>query len=138
MRREPVRTGRTRTAVLALLAAGAALVAAACSSSGSSADAGTDGAKLYSINCASCHGADGGGGTGPSMAEVKTVFPNEADHIEWVKTKAATTSGPYGAGDSGNAGKGATPGAMPKYEGTLSDEQNKAVVTYEREELAAK
>jgi mono/diheme cytochrome c family protein len=35
--------------------------------SGTSTGTGSEGAALYATYCAGCHGADGGGGTGPSL-----------------------------------------------------------------------
>lgn len=85
----------------------------------------------YAAQCAACHGPDGGGGVGPALKDTHTVFPDPAVQFAWVKTDANVHNGPYGADNSGNAGKGATPGAMPKF-GTLSDEQIWDVVIYER------
>ena len=90
------------------------------------------GAQVYSSNCASCHGATGGGGVGPALADGASVqtFPDEAAHIDWVKVGSQPVAGqPYGA-----TGKIAT-GGMPGFEGVLSEEEIQAVVTYERESL---
>lgn len=90
------------------------------------------GAQVYSQNCASCHGANGEGGVGPPMDGGSSVetFPDEAAHIEWVKKGSQPVAGqPYGA-----QGKIAT-GGMPGFEGSLSEEEIQAVVTYEREQL---
>lgn len=144
-------TTRKRAGVLVASAAAVALFAGAC---GSGSDSGTGGGattaaaggggggsaaageNIYKQQCATCHGANGEGGVGPMMTTVKTVFPNEADHIEWVKEQGASQSGPYGANNSGNAGKGAVPGSMPKFGDTLSEDDIKSVVAYEREKLA--
>lgn len=139
---------RRAAGLLILLAAVVALVATACgggsSDSGSGGGAtttkaggsGGNGEALYKTHCSTCHGVNGEGGTGPAMMNVKNVFPDEADQIEWVKEKAAATSGPYGANGLGNDGKGATPGAMPKHADTMSDDEIKAVVEYERSKFA--
>jgi len=90
------------------------------------------GAQVYSQNCASCHGANGQGGVGPPLEGGGSVetFPDEAAHIEWVKKGSQPVAGqPYGA-----TGKIAT-GGMPGFEGSLSEEEIQAVVTYEREQL---
>lgn len=91
------------------------------------------GAQVYASNCASCHGATGeGGGAFPALANGASVdvFPDEADHIEWVKTGSQPFRGqPYGA-----EGTIAT-GNMPGFEATLSEEEIQAVVTYERDSL---
>lgn len=90
------------------------------------------GARVYrSAGCSGCHGATGGGGVGPAMAGVKQTFPNEADHVAWVKTGSKPTQGqPYG-----NSGRVST-GGMPGFEGALSQQEIEAVVKYEREQLA--
>lgn len=90
------------------------------------------GSQVYASNCASCHGASGGGGVGPALADGATVetFPDEAAHIEWVTNGSQSFAGkPYGA-----TGKIAT-GGMPGFGGSLSAEEIEAVVTYEREGL---
>ena len=90
------------------------------------------GAQVYSSNCASCHGAGGEGGVGPALEDGASVqtFPDEAAHLDWVKTGSQPFAGePYGA-----TGKIAT-GGMPGFEGSLSEEEIQAVVTYEREGL---
>lgn len=149
MGRISARTGK-RAGVLVASAAALALFAGACGSSSDSSGGGGGatttaasgggnaeaGATIYQQQCSTCHGVSGEGGTGPTMATVKTVFPNEADHIEWVKEQGASQSGPYGANNSGNAGKGAVPGSMPKFGDTLSETEIKSVVAYEREKLA--
>lgn len=90
------------------------------------------GGSEYAAQCAACHGPDGGGGSGPAMKDVATVFPDPALHHAWVKDQANAHSGPYGADNKGNAGKGSVPGAMPKFSGTMSDDQIWDVVIYER------
>ena len=90
------------------------------------------GAQVYATNCASCHGATGGGGVGPPLADGAAVqtFPDEAAHLEWVKVGSQPVAGqPYGA-----TGKIAT-GGMPGFGEALSEEEIQAVVTYERESL---
>jgi mono/diheme cytochrome c family protein len=70
------------------------------------------GAQLFAANCASCHGADGSGGLGPRLAgRVTKDFPGIDKQIAFVK-----------------AGKG----AMPSFEGDLSDEEIRLVVEYTR------
>ena len=109
-----------------VLAAGLMLVAgvtfvAACSSGSSSpaAPAGdavlVEGQKAYSQNCASCHGAAGGGGYGPKLAGVVTVkYSNIDDQIALIVN-----------------GKG----AMPSFSKNLTTEQITAVSRYTREVL---
>lgn len=109
-----------------------ALVAAGCGkkadvpaeNSGSSAPAGGDPAKGKTVyaNCTACHGAKGEGGVGPNFApaEGKQAVDerlDEATHIAVVT--------------DGRADKG-----MPGWKGTLSDDDIRNVVAYEREVLA--
>ena len=70
------------------------------------------GAAIFATRCASCHGADGGGGFGPTLAGVVTSrFPNPADQ------EAVVANGR---------------GAMPSFAGSLTPEQIAAVVEYTR------
>lgn len=94
------------------------------------------GGAEYAAQCAACHGPDGGGGVGPALKDTHTVFPDPTEQFAWVKENASTHSGPYGADNKGNAGKGAVPGAMPKFGGSLSDDQIWDVVIYERVSFA--
>lgn len=72
----------------------------------------TPGAAIYDANCASCHGADGGGGVGPALAgEVVAAFPNAGDEI------AVVTDGRRG---------------MPAFDGRLTTEEIEQVVEYTR------
>jgi mono/diheme cytochrome c family protein len=74
------------------------------------------GAEVFAANCARCHGADGGGGVGPQLADgaVVDAYPEIADQI------ALITDGR---------------GGMPAFGGTLSPEEIEAVAVYTREEL---
>lgn len=90
------------------------------------------GGAEYAAQCAACHGPDGGGGVGPALKDTHTVFPDPKEQFAWVKEVANTHSGPYGAENKGNAGKGSVPGAMPKFGGSLSDDQIWDVVIFER------
>jgi mono/diheme cytochrome c family protein len=82
------------------------------SSSGGSA-ASDPGAAIYAASCAGCHGADGGGGTGPQLSDgnVVTAFPDAADEVTFV------TDGE---------------GSMPAFGSRLSPEQIQQVVDYTR------
>jgi cytochrome c551 len=78
------------------------------------ASAGTpDGAAIFAARCASCHGADGGGGSGPQLSEghVVAAYPDAADEI------AIVTDGRDG---------------MPAWESRLTPEEIAAVVEYTR------
>lgn len=96
------------------------------------------GAQIYrSQGCSSCHGASGEGGVGPRLhgGEATKTFPDEKDHISWVKTGSAPFKGqPYGAEDREGGQHGPATGGMPAFS-SLSDEQVAAVVLYERTEL---
>ncbi len=96
------------------------------------------GAALYTVDarpaCQSCHGAGGGGGTGPALAggAVVETFPSCADHIKWVtlgtnrwRDQVGDT---YGATDKAVGGVG----VMQSYEAGLSPEEIAAVVLFER------
>lgn len=88
------------------------------------------GEEIYVANCASCHGATGGGGVGPALAgdAVETTFPEQADHLEFVR-QGSSPGETYGAQDQ------EATGGMPSWEGVLTEEELEAVVTYEREGL---
>lgn len=73
------------------------------------------GAEVYQANCASCHGADGGGGIGPQLAgSAAKQFPDIEDEIEVV------TDGRSG---------------MPAFEGDLTPDEIRQVVEYTRTDL---
>ncbi len=76
--------------------------------------------------CAACHGAGGGGGTGPELTGVLETWPDYRDHLMWVRL--GSTGWPadtYGANDKPKAG------GMPGH-AALSDEELAQVVLYER------
>jgi mono/diheme cytochrome c family protein len=76
--------------------------------------AAVDGAVVFAGACASCHGAEGEGGIGPTLADgaVVEAFPDVADQIVIV------TEGR---------------GGMPDFGDSLSPEEIEAVVLYTRE-----
>jgi mono/diheme cytochrome c family protein len=94
-------------------------VAAVACSAGEAGPKPTDpqlavGWQVYKDRCASCHGAQGGGGAGPKLAgTVVADFPNIGDQITIVEN-----------------GKGS--GAMPAWKGTLTTAEIEAVVDYTR------
>lgn len=86
---------------------------------GGSASSGSEppGASLYRASCASCHGQDGGGGVGPTLAgHVVDEFPDEADEI------AVVTDGREG---------------MPAFGDRLSEADIAAIVEYSRTDLGS-
>jgi mono/diheme cytochrome c family protein len=97
------------------------------------------GARVFAGNCSSCHGGAGQGGVGPKLAggEAKLTFPDEADHITWVKTGSQTKpkGTPYGDPARPGGQHIVNSGGMPAFGGQLSEEEIAAVVTYERENL---
>lgn len=98
---------------LALLATATLLavtVLTACGSGGSSSPS-ASGAEIYASNCARCHGAQGQGGVGPSLAGIASTFPEIDGQIAFVA----------------NGG-----GGMPRFGELLSDADLRAVVEYTR------
>ena len=75
-----------------------------------------EGRSVWTGQCASCHGAAGGGGRGPSLADGRVLdrFPEAASQEELVLNGR---------------------GGMPSFAGRLSDEQITAVTRYTREVL---
>ncbi len=91
-----------------------------------------EGATIYA-KCATCHGADGSGGVGPSYknGELAASFPNYADQIRWVSLGSAGWPGDtYGAQNKPKKG------GMPAWANDLTPLQIAQVVRYEREVLA--
>jgi mono/diheme cytochrome c family protein len=101
----------------------------------------TVGQRIFTGQCATCHGARGGGGVGPALheGELALTFPDFRDHIVWVRdgTAAANPDGTYG--DPQREGGPRTlkdfAGTMPAF-ADLSEEELLAVVRYEREVLS--
>lgn len=96
---------------------------------------GTDGLRLFEAFCARCHtqGASygrptlpGGGALGPDLTGGATLrqFPTVEQHVSWI-AETAEFGGQYGQ-------RGIASGRMPYFEDTLTEEQIRAVVDYER------
>jgi mono/diheme cytochrome c family protein len=86
------------------------------------------GAEEYSA-CASCHGASGGGGSGPAFVDgaVLQTWPDPRDHMAWVRLGSDGWPGAtYGATNKAKAG------GMPAWT-SLTDAQIAQVVLHERE-----
>lgn len=99
-----------------------------------------EGEEIYAANCASCHGAAGQGTTGRRLAgQVLLTFPNADDHIAWVTNGSPAAGTPYGDPDrpGGQHISQDGFGPMPPFgtNGTLTEDQIRAVVRYEREVL---
>lgn len=77
------------------------------------------GQQVFKARCASCHGADGGGGIAPALAgRMVERFPDPADQVALVA--------------------GGVPGtSMRAFEDVLSAEEIEAVVRYTRESLGS-
>lgn len=98
------------------------------------------GQEVYqTAGCGGCHGANGqGAGDFPALAggEAVKTFPDEADHVEWVRTGSGPFKGqPYGDPNREGGQRIAETGQMPAFAGTLTAEEIEAVVLYEREGL---
>lgn len=94
------------------------------------------GQVVYDARCASCHGANGGGGAGPALSggSVLATFPQGAcegdtGHVAWVALGTASWPDPtYGVTARPVGGVG----VMPGFGETLSEEELASVVVYER------
>ncbi len=88
------------------------------------------GAEIGAVNCAGCHGVNGGGGVGPALNAVLTVFGACTDHVEWIALGSpgfqAEGRQTYGDTDKPVAG------GMPGFNSTLTEEQVAAVSAFER------
>lgn len=110
-----------RSARLALIG-GLSLVATACSTGGPPGVPSGDpvlvqGREIYGGQCASCHGASGGGGRGPALNQGRLLesFPDPAAQAVVIAEGR---------------------GGMPRFDGRLSAEEIDAVVRYSREIIA--
>jgi len=94
-----------------------------------------EGSSEYASNCASCHGAGGGGGVGRQLSngEVLLTFPTAAEHVWWVVngSNAVGVGNPYGNPDR-PGGQHIAAGGMASWAETLSAQQLLAAVYYER------
>lgn len=97
-----------------------------------------EGAEIYG-GCASCHGADGGGGVGRALSEqeVLLTFPNIEDQLRFVYygTAAYQLEGIESYGDPDREGGPHLTGSfgvMPPQQGDLTDAEILGVVCHER------
>jgi len=122
-------SARPRRASLVTAAAAIVALAAACGGGGSSASSPLPtgahahdqtllaGRKVFSAECATCHGSGGQGGVGPTFNDGRLLrdFPNPSDQVTFV-----------------SQGKG----VMPGFAGVLTAIQLAEVVAYERQVLS--
>ncbi len=97
------------------------------------------GKEIYGTKCASCHGAGGEGGVGRPLegGEVLLTFPDSQQHIDWVVGGSTPKGTPYGDPNRpGGQRLSQSLGFMPPFGSSLSVEEIKAVVRYEREILS--
>jgi len=96
----------------------------------------TVGATVYSTNCATCHGATGGGsGNIPALAGADGVlksFEKPADQVAWV---AIGSAGWLQAGQKTLPGGRAVAGGMPAWDSSLQPADVMSVVLHERSTL---
>lgn len=93
------------------------------------------GVEAYSA-CAGCHGASGGGGSGPAFAggAIYETWPSFEDHFEWVRLGSAGWLAEHGD-TYGAPGKPVT-GGMPSFSAeALSDADLVFILLHEREDL---
>ena len=92
------------------------------------------GQQVYSgaAACAGCHGANGGGGVGPSFigGALYKTFPTCADHAKWIQLGSAGWQAEVGA--AYGAENTISIGGMPGFQGKLTEEEIMAVVVFER------
>jgi mono/diheme cytochrome c family protein len=98
-----------------------------------------EGRELYSP-CGACHGADGGGGSGPAFADgaVIETFGAWEDQVEWV-TVGSDDWPDATYGDTEKAVRGSGQSMPPfgvEHGGSYTEEQILLVVRYEREVIA--
>jgi mono/diheme cytochrome c family protein len=90
------------------------------------------GDEIFASSCASCHGASGGGGSGPAFVDgaVVETWPDWRDHVMWVRLGDANWPGEtYGAQPKTKTSSS----GMPSFAGTLTDQQVAQVVLHERQ-----
>jgi mono/diheme cytochrome c family protein len=111
-------------------------VLSACSEATAPPELGPDldtGRNVYSTRCAICHGGNGQGGSGPSLAEVLATFGDCADQIEWIglgSNRYMEEVGPtYGDNDK------EITGVMPQFSGALTESEIAQVAAFERQQF---
>lgn len=96
----------------------------------------TVGTEVYGTNCATCHGATGGGsGNIPALVGETAVtkeFPRPADQVAWV---ALGSEGWLATGQNELPGGYSVKGGMPPWAASLTPDEIMAVVLHERHDL---
>ncbi len=87
------------------------------------------GAEVYNT-CASCHGADGGGGVGPALDGLGEVFSDPATQLQWVAL--GSTGWQAEVGDAYGDTDKPVNGGMPAFAESLTPEELTSVIVYER------
>jgi len=87
------------------------------------------GEQVYST-CASCHGANGGGGVGPALNALGEVFSAPVDQIHWVAL--GSTGWQAEVGDTYGDTDKPVNGGMPAFAESLTPEELTSVIVYER------
>ncbi len=101
------------------------------------------GGATYGLKCGGCHGATGGGGSGPAFAggDLLKVFPTWEEQVKWVDVGSSNWTQVTGSATFGETGKKVDPGkVMPGFgplgDSSLSCSEILLVVRYEREHFA--
>ena len=94
-----------------------------------------EGRDLYTgKGCVACHGGVGEGATGPSLHDVAATFPRCETHLEWVRLGAQRWIEVHG-NTYGESSKPVELGVMPSTEDSMTDDERRTVVAYERVEF---
>jgi mono/diheme cytochrome c family protein len=101
------------------------------------------GAQIYGDKCSGCHGATGGGGSGPAFAggDLLKVFPKWDEQVHWVDVGSANWTKVTGSETFGETKKPidankVMPGFGPDGDSSLTCSEIVLVVRYEREHFA--
>ena len=115
-----------------LIVGGVWLVAIACAQPTQSlGDPALDAGRLtFNRACATCHGGDGQGASGPSLASVLTTFSDCNDQKRWIFLGSKRWKEEVGP-TYGDAEKDIT-AVMPSFEAVLSGEEIEQVAAFER------
>ncbi len=122
-----------RVILAVMMAAGAA---AACSDDANPGSAAgeppiiTAGRRVYEASCVACHGEHGEGGVGRQLDAVTVTFPDCEDHVAWVRLGSFAWENQVGPTYGAQARE--IGGAMPGFDGILTDDEIRLAVAYQR------